>query len=75
MTNFNYGRPEPPRPGLSTMTHPQGSERPYVHVTEKEKARRAAERRKEDRKRGFKVIIQYLLSPITTRMDEAGREQ
>lgn len=52
MSDFKWNRKGPPRPGSSTMDHPSGIERPYVHVTAAEKAERSRAYREEAKERG-----------------------
>ena len=41
MSNFDWERKGPPRPGSSSMDHPRGIERPQVVLAPAEKAKRA----------------------------------
>ena len=52
MSDFDWERKGPPRPASGSMDHPRGVQRPYVHVTDAEKARRTKAKREEDRARG-----------------------
>ena len=51
MSKLDWERRGPPRPGSGAVDHPQGIQRPYVHVTEEEKKRRRQERASEERER------------------------
>lgn len=52
MTGFDWDRKGPPRPGSSSMDHPRGIERPYVHKTEAQKAKERKAYRDEVQARG-----------------------
>lgn len=55
MSKFDWDRRGPPRPGSSSVDHPRGVERPYVHLSEKEKKQRREDRAK-DREERAKAI-------------------
>jgi hypothetical protein len=52
VSRFDWGRKGPPRPGSGSVAHPQGVERPYVHVTAEEKARKGKTYREIAKERG-----------------------
>lgn len=52
MSGFDWDRKGPPRPGSAATDHPKGIERPYVHVTDAEKAERAKAYREAAKARG-----------------------
>jgi hypothetical protein len=56
VTKFDWERDGPPRPGSSSMDHPRGIERPYVHVTDEQKRLRREELASEGRTRGRAIL-------------------
>lgn len=56
MTKLDWERSGPPRPGSSGVAHPIAVERPYVHVTEREKADRRKAKKEEARARGEAIL-------------------
>ncbi len=52
MSGFDWDRKGSPRPASSSVDHPRGIERPYVHVTDAEKAKKSKAYRDEAKDRG-----------------------
>lgn len=52
MSGFDWDRKGPPRPGSGATDHPKGIERPYIHITDAEKATRAKANREAHQAKG-----------------------
>lgn len=60
MSGFDWDRKGPPRPGSGATDHPRGIERPFVHVTDADKARRSKADRDAAKAKGEAIRLAEL---------------
>jgi hypothetical protein len=56
VSDFDWDRKGPPRPGSGSVDHPRGIERPYVHVTDADRAKKSKAYREEAKARGRAIV-------------------